>query len=147
MITVPPVVAPAHLGRSRACPTGPCISFTVLLAGPAARRNFTGDVAVPSPIAGAGLPGLLLRASGGLRLVAAASENRLTDHQANGAMDLITFTFCSAHFFRSLPGEAHREHRALAGLALHRDVTAHHLAEAPADNQAKAGPPVFARRR
>jgi hypothetical protein len=29
---------------------------------------------------------------------------------------------CRAHFIRSLPGEAHREHRALAGLALHRDV-------------------------
>jgi hypothetical protein len=30
---------------------------------------------------------------------------------------------------RSLPWEAHPEHRALAGLALDRDVTAHHLAK------------------
>jgi GAF domain-containing protein len=35
--------------------------------------------------------------------------------------------FFSAHFFRSPLGEAHREHRALAGLALHRDVAAHQL--------------------
>jgi hypothetical protein len=40
--------------------------------------------------ANSGLPGLLF-AIGGLRLVATASENRLTDHQANGAMDLLTY--------------------------------------------------------
>jgi hypothetical protein len=55
-------------------------------------------------------------------------------------------TLCSAHFFRSLHGEAHREHRALAGLALHRDVPAHHLAEAFADREAEASSAVFPRR-
>ena len=38
-----------------------------------------------------------------------------------------------------------RKGRAAAGLALDRDVAAHHLTEAPADHETKAGPPVFAR--
>ena len=41
--------------------------------------------------------------------------------------------------------KAQRERRALAQLALHRDVAAHHLAEAPGDGQAQAGAAELAR--
>src|ERR1700730_6785315 len=42
--------------------------------------------------------------------------------------------------------QPNRESRAAAGLALHRDVAAHHLAEAFADREAKARATIFARR-
>src|SRR6516164_11797507 len=45
------------------------------------------------------------------------------------------------------PRKPDREGRAAAGLALDRDVAAHHLAEALADREPKAGAAVFARRR
>jgi hypothetical protein len=42
------------------------------------------------------------------------------------------------------PRQPDREGRATAGLALDRDVPAHHLTEAPADGEAKTGAAVFA---
>src|SRR6516225_5046642 len=45
------------------------------------------------------------------------------------------------------PRQPDREGRAAAGLALDRDVAAHHLTEAPADREPKPGAAVFARRR
>jgi hypothetical protein len=42
--------------------------------------------------------------------------------------------------------QSDREGRAATGLALHRDVAAHHLAEAFTDREAQAGATVFARR-
>src|ERR1700730_15950129 len=44
------------------------------------------------------------------------------------------------------PRQADGEGRAAAGLALDRDVAAHHLTKAPADGEAKARATVFARR-
>ena len=43
------------------------------------------------------------------------------------------------------PRQPDREGRPAAGLALDRDVAAHHLTEAFADREAKAGAAVFAR--
>jgi hypothetical protein len=45
------------------------------------------------------------------------------------------------------PWQADRKGRAATGLALNRDVAAHHLTEAPADGEAKAGAAVTAARR
>ena len=42
--------------------------------------------------------------------------------------------------------QAHGEHRALARLALDRDITAHHLTEPPANHEPKARAAVLARR-
>jgi hypothetical protein len=46
---------------------------------------------------------------------------------------------------RRAPRQAHSEHRALARLARHGDVAAHHLAELSADHQAEPRAAVFAR--
>src|ERR1700730_2109912 len=54
----------------------------------------------------------------------------------------------SHHFLRSVHNswQADCEGRSTTWLALHRDVPAHHLTEAPTYNEAKTGATVFARR-
>jgi hypothetical protein len=44
------------------------------------------------------------------------------------------------------PRHSDRKGRAMAGLARHRDVAAHHLTKAPANGEAKTRATVFARR-